>query len=43
MSVSPDICVAGVAPTGDELALVTRFCVKLLLQREATTLSPQKK
>ena len=37
---SPDTCAAGVAPRGDELALVMRFCVRLLLKRRATTQKP---
>ena len=34
-NVSPDTCAAGVAThSADELALVTRFCVQLLLKHE---------
>ena len=36
-NVSPSTCAAGVGPRADERALVTRLCVQLLLEREATT------
>ena len=40
-NVSPDICEADVAPRADEVALVMRFCVQLLLERGAATPSSQ--
>ena len=42
-NVSTDVRVAGIAPRAGERALVLRFCVQLVLRREATTPSSPNK